>query len=142
MSSSNFDESVLKELEDDLGYKRHLLGIKFKEVDPEDTVFSYDFNLTATTEKQIEYFEKCSDSSTKFVRDYYNALCVLDDCVNTGNVSKRDSALKVYEKISRDINSAIGSIPVGEFTPDNILLDYIKKISGRRVTVPLPEIVI
>ena len=140
MLSSNFDESELKELEDDLGYKKHLLGIRFDDVDSERTEFSYDYNLTLATENQIEYLEICSDSDTDFVREYYNALCVLDDCVNTGKDLKRDSALRAYKKIRRDIDSAVGSLKMEDFVPDNTLLDYIKKISGRKVTVSLSKI--
>ncbi len=142
MLSSNLRSGEVQSLSYQIGYRKHLFGMRFDEADPEDTELSYDSDLTLATENQIGYLEKCSDSDTDFVREYYNVLCVLDDCVNTGEGPKKDSALMAYKKICFGIDSAVGSLEMEDFVPDNTMLDYIKKISGLKVTVRLSEIVI
>ncbi len=142
MLSGNISEKEIQNLSYQIEYRKHLLGLRFNEVDSGSIEFLYDSNLTATTGKQIGYLERCSFSDTDFVKEYYNALCVLDDCINTGNVSKRDSALRAYKKINFGIDSAVGSLEIEDFVPDSTVLDYIKKISGRKAIVLLPEIVV
>ncbi|MCK5373235.1 MAG: hypothetical protein KAJ20_02775, partial [Candidatus Aenigmarchaeota archaeon] len=116
--------------------------IRFNEADSVSREFLYDSGLTATTGKQIGYLEMCDFSDIDFVKEYYNALCVLDDCVNSDNVSERDSALRAYKKINLHVDSAIGSVRTGDFVPDSVILDYIKKISERKATVRLSEIAV
>lgn len=142
MVSGELREKEIQNLSYQIEYRKHLLGLRFNEVDSGSIEFLYDSNLTATTGKQIGYLEKCNANGADFIKEYYNALCVLDDCVNSDDVSERDSALRAYKKLSRGIDSAIGSIQIGEFAPDNILLDYVKKISMRKATVLLSEIAI
>ena len=140
MSSGEISTEYIQNLSYQIEYRRHLLGIRFNEADYESRKLTHDSGLVASTENQVEYLKKCSDSD--FVKEYYNALCVLDDCVNTGKDSKKDSALRAYKKISRGIDSAIGSVWTGEFVPDSFILDYIKKISGLEATVLLSEITV
>jgi len=142
MLSGELREKEIQNLSYQIEYRKHLLGLRFNKVDSEDIEFLYDSNLTATTGKQIGYLEMCSSSDTDFVKEYYNALCLLDDCVNAGEISERYSALRAYKKINLHIDSAIGSARTGEFEPDNTLLDYIEEISKRKATVLLSEIVV
>ncbi|MCK5290350.1 MAG: hypothetical protein KAJ56_05330 [Candidatus Aenigmarchaeota archaeon] len=142
MLSGELREKEIQNLSYQIEYKKHLIGIRFNEADSIGTEYIYDSYLTASTGKQIGYLEKCNVNGVDFIREYYNALCILDDCVNTGNDSKKDSALRAYKKLSCGIDSAIGSIQIGGFAPDNILLDYVKKISMRKATVLLSEIAV
>ncbi|NOQ38532.1 hypothetical protein GQ472_06615 [archaeon] len=145
MLSGNIGVSELRKLEYEIGYKKHLIGLKLEKTDSNSIEYLYDASLSKATSNQVKYFEKCDIACNRtdcFVPMFYNTLSALCDCLDSGDEEKFSSAMVAYKKINLHIDSAIGSIQIGDFVPNNTLLDYIEKIAMRKATKLLSEITV
>ncbi len=144
MYSSNISGSKLVVLKSEIEYKKDLIGLKLGELDFDSVNKNdYDAGIVEATGNQVEYLEQCGavNEVDGYVSMFYNALCVLYDCLGSGDEEKVSSAIIAYKKINPPIDSAISSMQLDEFVADNVLLDYIEKVSKRRATKRLNEIV-
>ncbi|MCK5373247.1 MAG: hypothetical protein KAJ20_02835 [Candidatus Aenigmarchaeota archaeon] len=145
MLSGNISGSKLRELEYEIGYKKHFISLKLEKTDLNSVEYLYDAELTEATNNQLEYLKQCDavcDKTDYFIPMFYGALSVLCDCLDSGDEERFLSAIVAYKKINLNIDSAIGSIQIGDFVADSVILDYIKKISGLKATVLLSEITV